>query len=69
MRPEQIRFICRWCGDALAHGSGCSREDELRSSCNCGAGADFFTANLAADFDEFAAIMRRLKLGRAAKRH
>jgi len=69
MRPAKVKVICRWCGDALAHGSDCSRDDELRSSCNCGTGPAFFTANLAADFDEFAAIMRRLKLGRAAKRH
>jgi hypothetical protein len=68
--PEgPIKVICRWCGDARRHGSDCARDDELRASCHSGSGADFFTASLAADFDEFAAIMRRLRLNAPTKRH
>jgi len=68
--PEgPIKVICRWCGDARQHGSDCARDDELRASCRSASGADFFTASLAADFDEFAAIMRQLRLNAPTRRH
>ena len=67
MRQWPIRIICRWCGDVRARGADCARDDELRSSCDCGPGADVLSADLPADFDAFTAIVRRLE-GRAGKR-
>jgi len=69
MRQGPVKIICRWCGDARAPGNACSRDDELRSSCDCGSGQDFPSANPAVDFDELAATSRRVSAGRAGKRH
>jgi hypothetical protein len=69
MRQGPVKMICRWCGDARVPGNACSRDDELRSSCNCGTRADFPSTNPAADFDELAAVSREFKAGRVGKRH
>jgi hypothetical protein len=68
MRQGPVKIICRWCGDARAPANACSRDDELRLSCDCGSGGDFPSANPAADFDELAATSRPLKAGHAGKR-
>jgi hypothetical protein len=56
----RTKVICPWCGEER-FADECTREDELRNSCQ--SGAIFKDPALTTDFGQFVRIMRHLTAG------